>query len=319
MSLVGPRPLLIDYLDRYNPEQRRRLDLRPGITGWCVVNGAQRLVLGGEVRLGRLVRRPLIVVPGPPHPRRHRSHRGERPRGCSRGSRDHAALPGRLRSVLARHDVLITSLGHAGLQLETSASTLLVDPWFSPGAVPWEPLHLPGGARMFFVPEESPMNHDAAVVVVGNGASVVNLNDARLSPSQLRTIRAELGGHVHLLLLQGAGASWFPLCYQYSPEHRRRLPRQKRMAKFAYAARAVAAVEPDVVAPFSGPPCFLGPRVGPQQRRPVWRDLPGPAGGGVLPAVLRCQGGGRPVARRRLGRNRAHQAVRPSLVRVLLG
>jgi len=43
MSLVGPRPLLNEYLDYYTPEQARRHDVPPGVTGWAVVNGRHAL------------------------------------------------------------------------------------------------------------------------------------------------------------------------------------------------------------------------------------------------------------------------------------
>lgn len=43
MSLVGPRPLLMEYLPLYNPEQYRRHEARPGVTGWAQINGRNAL------------------------------------------------------------------------------------------------------------------------------------------------------------------------------------------------------------------------------------------------------------------------------------
>jgi sugar transferase EpsL len=85
MSLVGPRPLLISYLERYTPEQNRRHDVLPGITGWAQVNGRNALsweekfkfdvwyvdhwTLGLDIKIlfltiGKVFRREAINAPG---------------------------------------------------------------------------------------------------------------------------------------------------------------------------------------------------------------------------------------------------------------
>jgi len=51
MSLVGPRPLLMQYLERYSPEQARRHDVLPGLTGWAQVNGRNALTWDDKFKL----------------------------------------------------------------------------------------------------------------------------------------------------------------------------------------------------------------------------------------------------------------------------
>lgn len=51
MSLVGPRPLLMEYLPLYSPEQARRHEMRPGLTGWAQVNGRNAITWDDRFKL----------------------------------------------------------------------------------------------------------------------------------------------------------------------------------------------------------------------------------------------------------------------------
>jgi UDP-MurNAc hydroxylase len=124
----------------------------------------------------------------------------------------------------------------------------------------WEEFELAPDVRLFFV-SEPPMNHDSAIVMKAAGRTLLNLNDARLFPVQLREIRAKVGGVIDVLTFQSAGASWYPICYDYPPDRRAALSTQKRLAKFGYCARLMKVTQPVVGIPFAGPPAFLDPTI----------------------------------------------------------
>lgn len=225
----------------------------------------------------------------------------------------------------------VTSLGHAGLKVQSNGTTVVCDPWFSPeGAFqaswfqfpsnesqlataldapdavlishehmdhvdPWYLARLPsdvpvvcpnypspvleekilaGGPRkiikldgwdhyeigdltVFFIPEPSPMNHDSAMAIFNDETSLLNMNDARLTASQVRNVKLEAGGSIDILFLQAAGASWFPICYEYDDARMLELSRSKRAAKMRYVERTMAVAEASISIPFAGPPAFL--------------------------------------------------------------
>ena len=107
----------------------------------------------------------------------------------------------------------------------------------------------------------SPLSRRAAVVIRDGDETFVDLGGTRLAPIQLEQIREAAGGRIDLLCVQGAAASWYPSCYEYTDERRREAARQKRLARFAYIVRAIRILKPAHVMPFGAHPCFLDPEL----------------------------------------------------------
>jgi UDP-MurNAc hydroxylase len=107
------------------------------------------------------------------------------------------------------------------------------------------------------IPEQCPMSHDAAVLIKVAGRSVLHTNDARISLAQTRRAMAEVGGEFDLMGVQMSGASWHPVRYEYDEAERERISTIKRIGKFKAVTRLLRSVQPRLVMPYAGPPCFL--------------------------------------------------------------
>jgi UDP-MurNAc hydroxylase len=140
-------------------------------------------------------------------------------------------------------------------KIESAGSRTIVE------VEPWEPVEVADGTSVFFVSEQSPMNHDSAIVIQGDGQTLLDLNDARLFAMQFRSIRQRVAGTIDIFTFQGAGASWYPICYEYPKEKRDRLCGEKRTAKLQYVAKCLELLEPLVAVPFAGPSAFLDPQL----------------------------------------------------------
>ena len=107
------------------------------------------------------------------------------------------------------------------------------------------------------IPEQCPMSHDSAVLFMISGHSVMHTNDARISLAQARRAMTEVGGELDVMGVQMSGASWHPVRYEYDEVERERISTIKRVGKFKAVTRLVRQVEPRLVMPYAGPPCFL--------------------------------------------------------------
>lgn len=124
----------------------------------------------------------------------------------------------------------------------------------------WEIYKLSETFSLFFV-SEPPMNHDSAIILQVGGKTLLNMNDARLFPMQLKDIRQKVGGLVDFFAFQGAGASWFPMVYDFDEEKMQKLRQHKRISKFVYCAKIMKIVQPVIGIAFAGPPAFLDPEL----------------------------------------------------------
>jgi L-ascorbate metabolism protein UlaG (beta-lactamase superfamily)/nitrite reductase/ring-hydroxylating ferredoxin subunit len=123
----------------------------------------------------------------------------------------------------------------------------------------WQRYPLGGDDWLTVIPEQCPMSHDAAVLVKVAGQAILHTNDARISLAQVRRAVEEAGRPIDLMGVQMSGASWHPVCYEYDAENQDRISTEKRVGKFKAVTRLVRAVQPRMVIPYAGPPCFLDP------------------------------------------------------------
>lgn len=124
----------------------------------------------------------------------------------------------------------------------------------------WQKFYLNGrGDWVCFIPEQSPMCHDSAVLLYAGGASFLHCNDARLTVGQMRRAALECGGQLDVVAVQMSGASWHPICYEYPEPEIERISAMKRAGKFEAVGRLIKLAAPRLVVPFAGPMCFLDP------------------------------------------------------------
>ncbi len=115
---------------------------------------------------------------------------------------------------------------------------------------------IPGGYLKLYL-DDSGINRDSGVLLKADGESFLNFNDCKLY-DQLAAIGSE-EGPISIFTCQFSGATWHPVCYDYSPDVYQRISRQKMLSKFEAVAKAIETVAPRMYLTSAGPACFLDP------------------------------------------------------------
>lgn len=125
-----------------------------------------------------------------------------------------------------------------------------------------EDSHLIGDLNCHIWTEESPMNQDSIWIFKTNKKSLINTVDSRVSVSQIKSMKEFIGGDPNLVLMQGSGASWFPVAYtQYNDEKRKNVSIKKKESKLNYVLQTATAFNSEHLVINAGPPAFLDNKI----------------------------------------------------------
>ena len=100
-----------------------------------------------------------------------------------------------------------------------------------------------------------PIWDDCAFIIQSPTETILDLNDLKIPQVDLAWVAANF--RIDTLLMQYSGANWHPHVYSYPPAKKRALARNKIFTKYRHVADVVHALEPAMVVPCAGPPCFL--------------------------------------------------------------
>jgi len=118
-----------------------------------------------------------------------------------------------------------------------------------------EPFALGDGLTVTPVLQSVPIWDDCAFIIQSPTETILDLNDLKIPQVDLAWVAANF--RIDTLLMQYSGANWHPHVYSYPEAKKRALARRKIFTKYRHVADVVHALDPAMVVPCAGPPCFL--------------------------------------------------------------